>query len=63
MGRTFGETVKALTTTGNYLAERIKVSDEFIGLMDLMFPDEYEQIKQKEEDYQALLTMMTAAEN
>jgi hypothetical protein len=52
-----GETMKMLITADDYNSVRVRVSDEFISMAKGVLGD-YEYIKEKEEKYQELLSIL-----
>ena len=48
---TVKEQLKKLKTTENYYTERVTVSDDFIDMVKVMLPSDYEDIEEKENDY------------
>lgn len=52
-----GETMKMLITADDYNSVRVRVSDEFIAMAKGVLGD-YEYIKEKEEKYQELLSIL-----
>ena len=48
---TVKEQLKKLKTTENYYTEKTTVSDDFIDMVKVMLPSDYEDIEEKENDY------------
>ena len=48
---TVKEQLKKLKTTENYYTEKTTVSDDFIDMVKVMLPTDYEDIEEKENDY------------
>ena len=52
------ERIKMLIEAENYVSARIKTSDEFIDFLRTLRPKEYELIKEKEKEYQGMLSIL-----
>ena len=56
---TVKEQLKTLKLAENYYTERVIVSDDFINMVKVMLPSDYEDIEEKENDYIEICKMLS----
>jgi hypothetical protein len=61
MNETVGDIIKKLINTNNYLSERSKISDDFIIFVKDNLPTDYGYIREKEEAYQNLKSILDSS--